>query len=146
MDLRNAVFTKDGEIDCEIKHPEFGWIPFTATHDSDLVDGDDVWTNALDLMPAPYIAPVIDPVAVLVAERAGMVVSRLQAIAALHYAGLLPMVEAAMAKADFITALAWKEAAEFRRTSPMMDQIAQALGLNDAVLDLLFRTGATIEF
>lgn len=28
--MRNARFTEDGRIDCEIKHPIWGWIPFTA--------------------------------------------------------------------------------------------------------------------
>lgn len=31
MDYRNAVFIADGRIDCEIDHPKFGWIPFTAS-------------------------------------------------------------------------------------------------------------------
>lgn len=28
---RNAVDNGDGTIDCEVDHPEFGWIPFTVT-------------------------------------------------------------------------------------------------------------------
>ena len=27
---RNAVMSEDGRIDCEINHPTYGWIPFTA--------------------------------------------------------------------------------------------------------------------
>lgn len=30
MKYRNAKYTATGLIDCEINHPEFGWIPFTA--------------------------------------------------------------------------------------------------------------------
>lgn len=30
MDYRNARFLADGRIDCEINHPAYGWIPFTA--------------------------------------------------------------------------------------------------------------------
>lgn len=27
---RNARFNENGTIDCDINHPRFGWIPFTA--------------------------------------------------------------------------------------------------------------------
>lgn len=30
MDYRNPVYTENGCIDCEIDHPELGWLPFTA--------------------------------------------------------------------------------------------------------------------
>jgi hypothetical protein len=30
MNYRNAKFLASGWIDCEIDHPKFGWIPFTA--------------------------------------------------------------------------------------------------------------------
>lgn len=31
MIIRNPRFNALGTIDCELKHPEFGWIPFTAS-------------------------------------------------------------------------------------------------------------------
>ena len=31
MNYRNAQYNKNGTIDCEIEHPKFGWIPFTAS-------------------------------------------------------------------------------------------------------------------
>jgi hypothetical protein len=34
MKYRNAKYNELGSIDCEIDHPEYGWIPFTASpHD-----------------------------------------------------------------------------------------------------------------
>ena len=30
MMLRNPKYTQDGRIDCEIDHPAYGWIPYTA--------------------------------------------------------------------------------------------------------------------
>lgn len=33
MNVRNAVLTQSGSFNCEIEHPEFGWIPFTASAD-----------------------------------------------------------------------------------------------------------------
>lgn len=73
------------------------------------------------------------------------VVSRFQALAALHLAGLRPGVEAAIAQADPLAQLAWNEALEFRRTSPTLLALTSALGWTDEQLDDLFRTAATIE-
>jgi hypothetical protein len=33
MNIRNAHYNDAGGIDLELEHPDFGWIPFTATHD-----------------------------------------------------------------------------------------------------------------
>ena len=33
MKFRNAHYNQFGTIDCEIEHPVFGWIPFTASPD-----------------------------------------------------------------------------------------------------------------
>jgi hypothetical protein len=33
MKYRNPVYNEYGSIDCEIEHPQFGWIPFTASDD-----------------------------------------------------------------------------------------------------------------
>ena len=33
MILRNAQYTKDGGIDCEVDHPQYGWIPYTIPKD-----------------------------------------------------------------------------------------------------------------
>lgn len=74
-----------------------------------------------------------------------LVVSRFQARAALHLAGLLPSVEAAVAQADDLTKLAWNDAIEFRRTSPALLGLASALNLTEQQLDDLFVTAAQIE-
>jgi hypothetical protein len=31
MDFRNPVFNAYGTIDCEINHPDFGWVPITVS-------------------------------------------------------------------------------------------------------------------
>lgn len=31
IEIRNAVYNQYGDIDAEINHPTFGWIPFTAS-------------------------------------------------------------------------------------------------------------------
>lgn len=75
------------------------------------------------------------------------VVTRFQARAALHLAGLLQQVETMMAasETDMLARLAWQDAQEFRRQSPTVLAMAQALGLSDAQLDELFTTAAEIQ-
>lgn len=74
-------------------------------------------------------------------------VTRYKALAALHLAGLLATVEAMMADpaTDTLTVLAWKNAQEFKRTSPMVLNMAQALGLSAQQLDDLFIAANQIE-
>jgi len=33
METRNPRLNQNGTIDCEINHPDYGWIPFTASPD-----------------------------------------------------------------------------------------------------------------
>lgn len=75
------------------------------------------------------------------------VVTRFQARAALHLAGLLTTVESLMTdpQTDMLARLAWQDAQEFRRQSPTMLSMAATLGLTDAQLDALFTTAAGIE-
>ena len=86
-----------------------------------------------------------DPAEILAAERARMVCSRFQARAALHAAGLLDQVQAAVDQADPFVRLAWADAVEFRRTSPTVLALAQTLGLSDAQVDEVFRAAMRIE-
>lgn len=75
------------------------------------------------------------------------VVSRFQARAALHLAGLLDTVEAIMASptTPVLAKLAWADAQEFKRNSPSLLGIAGALALTNEQLDDLFTTAAGIE-
>lgn len=75
------------------------------------------------------------------------VVSRFQARAALHQAGLLAQVQTIMEdpETDTMTVLAWQDATEFRRSSPTVAGLAGLLSLDDAAVDDLFRTAAAIE-
>lgn len=74
-------------------------------------------------------------------------VSRFQARAALHQAGLLDQVEGLMVdpSTPILARLAWSDAQEFKRSSPTIASMAQALGLGDADVDALFISAATID-
>lgn len=74
-------------------------------------------------------------------------VTRFQALAALHLAGHLPVVEAIMAapETDMMAKLAWANALSFERSSPLLNGLAGTLGLTPQDLDNLFTTAAGIE-
>lgn len=74
-------------------------------------------------------------------------VTRFQARAALHLAGMLTAVEAMMKapSTGALAKLAWQDALEFRRTSPTVLAMAQALNLTEQQLDNLFIQAAGIE-
>jgi hypothetical protein len=57
MEIRNPVFTAANDIDCEINHPVYGWIPFTAALDDVEQLGRDVYAAALAMNPKPYEPP-----------------------------------------------------------------------------------------
>lgn len=95
---------------------------------------------------APYALVVDDGPA-----RPDPVVSRFQAKAALLQMGLLDQVEGLMAGMDPMTRLAWTEAVEFRRSSPLLNSLAPYLkwpdgtALTEPDLDDLFNLAQTIE-
>ncbi len=81
----------------------------------------------------------------LESERSGMVVSAFQAEQALDDMGHLEAAETAISQADKKVKRAWTKATEFRRNSPTVQAVAQAIGITDEELDELFRHAKTIE-
>lgn len=71
-------------------------------------------------------------------------VTRMQAVLALHDAGLLAAVEAIVAQAGPRVQLAWTSATEFHRSSPLIAQLWAALGKTEAELDALFAAARLI--
>lgn len=143
MEIRSAKYTEHGMIDCEIDHPVYGWVPFTAVNNDQDQFSARIFAAALAMHPAPYIAPPLpDP---LEAERDKMVVSSFQARAALMDFGLLADVNAALSKAGPLAQLAWAEAGEFRRRSGLVNSLADGFGLTEGQVDELFRHAKTIE-
>jgi hypothetical protein len=56
MEIRNAKYNELGGIDCEIEHPDYGWIPFTASKDDAEAHGREIFEAVKDSASA-YIAP-----------------------------------------------------------------------------------------
>lgn len=57
MEIRNPKYNSNGGIDCEINHPRFGWIEFTASENDVEALGRKVFADALSMNPADYVAP-----------------------------------------------------------------------------------------
>jgi hypothetical protein len=81
-----------------------------------------------------------------------MVVSRLQAKAIMFQYGILESVEQLITQSDFLVQLAWKEAIQFRRVSPLVEtlklDVAMPDGspLTDELLDAMFLEASLIVF
>lgn len=135
---KNPTHNASGTIDVEIERPSLGWIPFTASPDDVEEHGRALYALVKD-EAAPYVEPEPQPAPV------PQSVSRFQARAALLQAGLLPQAEAAISNAGELAQLAWADAQEFKRSSPLLTLMAIDLGLTDKGLDDLFRAAALIE-
>ena len=106
-------------------------------------------TQEISLPPAPgwgwdgteWTPPAPEPEA----QPEDITVSRMQARMALYQAGLLSEVQAIVAQGDPLMQMAWAEAVEWKRSSPMINGLAQQLGLSAAQVDALFLTASQIE-
>jgi hypothetical protein len=134
-------------IDLVANFEGIGEVPFTASSTDREAHGRDIFARAAAGEFGPVAAYVAPPPAPPAPPRIPQTVSRFQARAALHLAGLLPQVEALMADeaTPVLARLAWAEGIEVRRTSPTVLAMAQALGLDEAALDALFTQAAQIE-
>jgi hypothetical protein len=62
MNYRNPIFCESGAIDCEIDHPIYGWIPFTASPDDVEAHGRELYAEILEAGGiAPYTPPPPPP-------------------------------------------------------------------------------------
>lgn len=130
------------DLDAEFAELGGGSVPFTCSADADTDYGRDIFARAVagEFGAVADYAPIDRPVVVPFA------VSRFQARAALHVAGLLDDVEAAVAAApDPLVQIAWADAQSFERSSPTIATLAAAIGLNDTQVDDLFIAAAKIR-
>ena len=137
MEFRNAIYNRHGTIDCEINHPNFGWIPFTASPD-DVEDlGKDVFAAAEKGNVAPYVKP---EVVVSVPDRVTARQFKMQ----LEKAGLLDAVEAWVGQQEKLVQIAYNNSGTFVRGEPMMQAGFAALGFTEAQADAFFTAAAAL--
>lgn len=155
MDIRNPVFTSDGRIDCEIDHPVYGWIPFTADLNDVEQHGRDIYAAALEMGPAKYVAPPAQPALVpnlsfaqlmigLVAEAwiteaegDGWLAGTLP-LAVLTVIDSLPLGQRFAAKARAL------RPSEVLRSDPLVAAMGTAAGKTGAEIDTFFQTYAGV--
>ena len=59
LEWKNPIYNRIGTIDVDINHPDFGWIPFTASPDDPMAYGKDIYEHVLasGVPIAPYVPP-----------------------------------------------------------------------------------------
>lgn len=144
----NGFFVAAVEADPSPKEPGVYLIPAGAIDTSPPVvpaGKAAQWQSGSWVFVDPPVAPGSEPPASV--DGIPQVVSRFQARAALHLAGLLDQVEQIMAdpQTPVLSRLAWQDAQEFRRSSPTLLALADQLGLSAEALDQLFITASEIR-
>lgn len=143
IDIRNARYNGVGSIDCEIDHPEFGWIPFTASPEDCEEFGRDVYAHILSsgLEVGEYVSVPPEP------EPIPQKVTRRQGRLALLETGYLDQVETMIsAIADPVERRAAEieyEADTWERSNAFLQQMWSDLGGTSEALDDLFVLAST---
>lgn len=139
MEIKNPIYTANGNINCEINHPKHGWIPTTASPDDPHTA--DVFAAAEALGPAAYVPP---PPPTIEEQRAVMRCSPVQMRIALKRAGLLDQVQA-IADADAEASIVWEYATQIVRNSPLIDALGGENGFTPEEIDNLFTAAMAVE-
>lgn len=137
MNFRNAAYNRHGTIDCEIEHPQFGWIPFTADPNDSEQIGREIHAAAVLGEVAAYVPP--EPV-IVIPDRVTARQFKLQLLAA----GLLDSVEGWIATQSQAVQIAYANSGTFVRTEPMMAAGFAALGFTSEQVDAFFTAAAEI--
>lgn len=138
MEYRNPKKTAGVAIDCEINHPVYGWIPFTADP-SDTGAAFDVASLYAALAADPNTLEYVAPPPVVPQS-----VTPRQVRLVLLEQGLLASVEAMIAQQDEATKISWQYASEFRRNDPLLNQLAVNLSLTSQQIDEFFIAAAAL--
>ena len=138
MNFRNPIYNALGTIDCEIEHPVYGWIPFTASPDDPEQHGKDIYAA---IIAAGNIAPYVPPEPVVVVPDS---VSSRQFMMQLSISGLTAQVGAWVAAQDELVQIAFAKSGSFLRSEPMMQTGFTALGFTPEQIDAFFTAAALL--
>lgn len=134
--IRNPKYSSPDNslIDVEYEHPEYGWIPFTATPDDEEQHGRDIYAAAVagEYGPiAPYVEPDPEP------PHVPQQVTRRQGRLALLEVGKLVAVESAVESAGMAAQIEY-EADTWERSNAFLQAMWAQLGGTESELDDLF--------
>lgn len=143
LNFRNPVYSSaDGQqIDMEIEHPVFGWIPYTARADAAEQINRDMYAAALlgevsAYTPLPPPSPLSEPLSRLTFWLAAAEIG-------LTKAGIRAHIDAMPEGVAKFQALAYlEEALVYRREDPLLIQMAAAEGISEPELDSLWAWAA----
>jgi len=135
MEYRNATFNRHGTIDCEINHPKFGWIPFTASPDDVEELGKTLYAEVAKGEVGEYVPPPE-----VIPDRVTSRQFKMQ----LEKDGLLSSVEAWIGQQSKLVQIAYANSGTFVRTEPMMQAGFAALGFQSAQIDAFFKTASAL--
>ncbi len=163
MDIRNPVYTATGAIDCEVAHPELGWIPFTASPQDIEAHGREIFAAARQMGPASHVAPAAPlPEEILAAERVTMRLSFSQLLIGLvaeswlsepegdaWLAGQLPaavsaLIETLPMEQRFAARARALRPSVVERLDPLVVLLAGSQGRGEEELDVFFRNYALV--
>lgn len=135
MEHRNAKYNRHGTVDCEVNHPKFGWIPFTASPDDVEELGKELYAEVTkgevgEYVPTPEVIP----------DRVTARQFKMQ----LENSGLLDAVESWIGQQSKLVQIAYANSGTFVREEPMMQAGFAALGFQSAQIDAFFTAAAAI--
>lgn len=150
IDVRNAKYIDENHIrlDCEVHHPEFGWIPFTADPEDPEEFGRLVHAEAIKGDVQPYTPP--SPPTPEEKREAMPPLTRRQLRLGLLQNGIsTTTVEAAIdAIPDEVereaAKIEWEDASQYLRTHPLIEQIGVSIGLTPEQIDAMWEAAAEL--
>ena len=137
MEFRNAVYNRHGTIDCDVNHPKFGWIAFTASPDDPEDVGKAIYAAAAKGNVGEYVPPEV------VVEVPSRITAR-QFKMQLEIDGLTSTVEGWVAQQTKLVQIAYANSGTFVRSEPMMVAGFRALGFSEAAGDAFFTAAAAL--
>ena len=163
MEYRNPKYNSNGTIDCEINHPEYGWIPFTA-HLEDTGADFDVAALVTEMVASDTVLPyeAQAPEEALATARENATLTLREFCIALTRDGILTFAEAIDAARglwpapmatflDYLTPeqaaevqIEWAAAGSIERMHSFVLTLASWLDLSDEQVDTLFGIEPTV--
>jgi len=134
MEYRNAKYNRYGTIDCEVNHPKFGWVPYTASPDDVEELGKELYAEVAKGEVGEYVPPPPPPE--VIPERVTARQFKMQ----LEKDGLLSSVEAWVGQQTKLVQIAYANSGTFVRDEPMMQAGFAALGFQTAQIDAFFKS------